>query len=213
MRARARGRARRGFTLIELLVVVVIIGILASIALPSFVSAQDKARNASVIANLNVLRVALENYCGDHGGSPPSVTTLKQPRKRGKRRKGNTTQVTVNDNDFMDGEYLPNNELPQSPWCVDSQDDLITNASQYDDLPSAKAVDDGADLPKQGQRFNPLLKGAVASEPTLVTHYGALSYDSSTGTTGNYVAYGTGKRNQEAIVAGAISRHGGNGGQ
>ena len=68
-----------GFTLIELLVVMLIIGILAAIALPSFFNQKDKAQDAKAKEYAHTAQVAMETYATDHNGSYASadVTALR----------------------------------------------------------------------------------------------------------------------------------------
>lgn len=58
-------KSSRGFTLIELLIVVVIIGILASIAIPKFANTKEKTFIAAMKSDLRNLATAEEAYVFD----------------------------------------------------------------------------------------------------------------------------------------------------
>ena len=57
-----------GFTLIELMIVVVIVGILAAIAIPNFMSMQDRAKEGSTKSNMHAVQLAAEDYSVQNDG-------------------------------------------------------------------------------------------------------------------------------------------------
>ncbi|HEY3925587.1 MAG TPA: prepilin-type N-terminal cleavage/methylation domain-containing protein [Acidothermaceae bacterium] len=67
---KAMAEKEEGFTLIELLVVMIIIGILAAIAIPVFLSQRQKGYDASVKSDLRTIANELESYNTDAQAYP-----------------------------------------------------------------------------------------------------------------------------------------------
>lgn len=83
---------RSGFTLIELLIVVVIIGILASIAIPKFSAMRQKSYIAAVTSDLKNMASQQEVYLSDHDQYASDFTQLEMTATA-------AVTVTINQND------------------------------------------------------------------------------------------------------------------
>jgi prepilin-type N-terminal cleavage/methylation domain-containing protein len=99
-----------GYSLIELLTVIAIIGILATIAIPTYHGYRDKARMSTIYAALRQVKLAQEVYFTDHGRyfPDPDGDLIADARDGSKSFPVAGTDVKI---------YIPNQQL----WTITSK--------------------------------------------------------------------------------------------
>jgi general secretion pathway protein G len=133
IRLRTQHAHSAGFTLVELMVVMLIIAILASIAVPAYISSIRAAREAVLKEDLHVLRNGIDSYTNDKNKAPQSL------------------------DDLVTGGYLksiPKDPMTQSTstW-VPSMDDTLQSVDQTD--PGMTDVHSGSDqVGSDGQPYS-----------------------------------------------------------
>lgn len=70
----------RGFTMIEMVVVMALLGLLLSIAVPTYMASYEHGRERVLAHNLAQLREAIDRYYGDRGVYPDRLQDLVDRR-------------------------------------------------------------------------------------------------------------------------------------
>jgi general secretion pathway protein G len=132
-------RPPTGFTLIELIIVIALIGILATIVMPSLTNQPTRAKEAVLKTNLRTMRDVIDQYKGDTGHFPTSLDDLVAERYLRSIPRDPIAKTTEWDVEYesIDSENLPaETELPGEgqPGIIDvhsTSDGLSLDGEPY----------------------------------------------------------------------------------
>src|SRR3989338_10355843 len=124
-----------GVTLTEVLIVVVILGILATLALPMFVKTIEKAKVGEAMSNLNLIRTGQKIYFLEQSNFSGNITSLniEDPNSEGSRYFSYEITTEYNSDDFTaratrGGEGAQSAPAPYDTYYYDiSKDGRITS--------------------------------------------------------------------------------------
>src|SRR5437867_6450780 len=109
---RALPAAHRGFTLVEIMIVVAIIGLLATMAIPSFVRCRNKANQTTCVVNLRQIEGAMETWAAETRQGPDApvqASNILPYLKRG-------VKCPAGGHNFEDSYQISKVEVP--PVCL-----------------------------------------------------------------------------------------------
>lgn len=115
----------RAFSMIELVIVVVIIGIIGAIAIPRMSRGAAGAADSALVADLAVLRNAIDLYQAEHGGDYPAYATFEAQLTQFTDNAGATS--ATKDTDHVYGPYL--RSIPALKVGSNKGDNSVTNTA------------------------------------------------------------------------------------
>jgi prepilin-type N-terminal cleavage/methylation domain-containing protein len=96
---------QKGFTLVEIMVAAIIIGVIVAIGIPNFIQMQNRAKEATVKANMHALQLAIEDFATQTLGVYPDDAASSTPA-------GQTVE------DLCPGGAYPENPFTFAPTVV-----------------------------------------------------------------------------------------------